>query len=97
WHLPNCTGPASLWRQCREISHFFWTALRFCSTVLLKHTYYSDAIIEKACRIGLYGLVEDGVHDLQPDATNANGQLYTIHGFIASSVDVPLLFAVATR
>nr|CDJ82448.1 unnamed protein product [Haemonchus contortus] len=67
------------------------------STVLLKHTYYSDAIIEKACRIGLYGLVEDGVHDLQPDATNANGQLYTIHGFIASSVDVPLLFAVATR
>ncbi|VDO51561.1 unnamed protein product [Haemonchus placei] len=42
-------------------------------------------------------MVGDGVHDLQPDATNANGQLYTIHGVMANSVDVPLLFAITTR
>ncbi|XGW33977.1 hypothetical protein V3C99_018038 [Haemonchus contortus] len=58
---------------------------------------YSAGVIEKACRLGLCALVANGIHDLQPDAINANGQLYVIHGVMANSVDIPLLFAITTR
>ncbi|XGW09380.1 hypothetical protein V3C99_011575 [Haemonchus contortus] len=92
--FPNCTGPSSQCRQCREISHFLRTTLRFCSTVLPKHTI----LFRRDYREDLQDwLVWLGVHDLQPDATSASGQLYTIHGVMANSVDVPLLFAITTR
>ncbi|KAK6044590.1 hypothetical protein COOONC_17906 [Cooperia oncophora] len=61
------------------------------------HIYFSRSIIEKAAGAGLHALVGDGVHDLQPDATNKTGQLYTIHGVLVNSVDVPLLFAITRR
>nr|CDJ90890.1 unnamed protein product [Haemonchus contortus] len=49
------------------------------------------------CQLNLSALVADGVHDLQPDATNKTGQLYAINGVIANSVDVPILFAITKR
>ncbi|VDO07318.1 unnamed protein product [Haemonchus placei] len=61
------------------------------------HIYYSAEVLEKACQLNLSALVADGVHDLQPDATNKTGQLYVIHGVMADSVDVPLLFAITKR
>ncbi|KAK5971373.1 MULE domain-containing protein [Trichostrongylus colubriformis] len=69
--------------------------LQYSSSTL--HIYFSEQILEKACQLGLCALVADGVHDLQPQATNKMGQLYTIHGVMANSVDVPLLFAITTR
>ncbi|KAK6017013.1 hypothetical protein OSTOST_17499, partial [Ostertagia ostertagi] len=45
----------------------------------------------KACQLGLCALVGDGVHDLQPSATNQTGQLYIIHGVMPNSVDFRLL------
>uniref|UniRef100_W6NHY1 MULE transposase domain-containing protein n=1 Tax=Haemonchus contortus TaxID=6289 RepID=W6NHY1_HAECO len=54
-------------------------------------------VYKKACQLNLSALVADGVHDLQPDATNKTGQLYVIHGVMADSVDVPLLFAITKR
>ncbi|KAK5975347.1 hypothetical protein GCK32_002105 [Trichostrongylus colubriformis] len=47
--------------------------------------------------VRLCALVTDSVHDLQPDATNKTEQLYVIHGVLANSVDVPLVFAITTR
>ncbi|VDN30853.1 unnamed protein product [Cylicostephanus goldi] len=55
------------------------------------HIYYSTKTIEGARTDGLYALVADGVHDLQPDATNKRGQLYTIHGVCNDTIDVPLV------
>ncbi|KHJ92274.1 hypothetical protein OESDEN_07846 [Oesophagostomum dentatum] len=60
------------------------------------HLYYSVKTIEMAQQHGLYALVADGVHDLQPDATSKCGQLYTVHGVCNSTVDVPLLHAITT-
>ncbi|CAJ0597700.1 unnamed protein product [Cylicocyclus nassatus] len=60
------------------------------------HMYYSTATIEKAQRFGLYALVADGVHDLQPDATAKCGQLYTVHGVCNDTMDAPLLYAITT-
>ncbi|VDM73968.1 unnamed protein product [Strongylus vulgaris] len=60
------------------------------------HMYYSLETIEMAQRHGLYVLVADGVHDLQPDATNRKGQLYTVHGVCNNTIDVPLLYAITT-
>ncbi|KAK6022144.1 hypothetical protein OSTOST_12171 [Ostertagia ostertagi] len=69
-------------------------------TAFLQHStpevqvYYSIPTIEV-----LYALVGDGVHDMQPDATNKLGQLYTIQGVltIRTGDDVPLLYAVIRR
>ncbi|KAK6031803.1 hypothetical protein OSTOST_02036, partial [Ostertagia ostertagi] len=58
------------------------------------HIYFSAASIERACRCGLQALVADGVHDLQPNATNKTGQVYIIHGVVANSVDMSLLYAI---
>ncbi|KAK5965450.1 MULE domain-containing protein, partial [Trichostrongylus colubriformis] len=69
--------------------------LQYQSSTL--HIYFSERILEKACQVGLYALVADGAHDLQPQNTNKLGQLYTIHGVMANSVDVPLLFAITMR
>ncbi|CAJ0602959.1 unnamed protein product [Cylicocyclus nassatus] len=60
------------------------------------HMYYSTTTIEKAQRFGLYALVADGVHDLQPDATAKCGQLYTVHGVCNDTMDAPLLYAITT-
>ncbi|VDK64854.1 unnamed protein product, partial [Cylicostephanus goldi] len=61
------------------------------------HMYYSTKTIGMAQRHGLYALVADGVHDLQPDATNQIGQLYTVHGVCNDTMDVPLLYAITTK
>ncbi|CAJ0591882.1 unnamed protein product [Cylicocyclus nassatus] len=60
------------------------------------HMYYSADTIEMARTHGLYALVADGVHDLQPDATKKKGQLYTVHGICNNTVDMPLLYAITT-
>ncbi|CAJ0599924.1 unnamed protein product [Cylicocyclus nassatus] len=75
------------------------------------HMYYTVDTIEVLClqivtqmdvfqmaqRQGLYALVADGVHDLQPDATNKIGQLYTVHGICSNTRDVTLLYAITTK
>ncbi|KAK5982260.1 hypothetical protein GCK32_014002 [Trichostrongylus colubriformis] len=45
----------------------------------------------------MFALVANGVHDLQPEATNKTGQLYVIHGVLANSMDIPLLSAITAR
>ncbi|KAK5986707.1 hypothetical protein GCK32_007689 [Trichostrongylus colubriformis] len=47
--------------------------------------------VEKACQLGMFALVADGVHDLQPEATNKTGQLCyypwsvgKLHGYTTS-------------
>ncbi|KAK5986797.1 hypothetical protein GCK32_017601 [Trichostrongylus colubriformis] len=69
--------------------------LQYSSSTL--HIYFSEQILEKACQVGLCALVADGAHNLQPQVTEKMGQLYTIHGVMANSVDVPLLFAITMR
>ncbi|KAK6026191.1 hypothetical protein OSTOST_07889 [Ostertagia ostertagi] len=54
-------------------------------------------VIARACRCGLKALVADGVHDLQPSVTNKAGQVYIIHGVVANSVDMSLLYAITLR
>ncbi|KAK6020742.1 hypothetical protein OSTOST_13598, partial [Ostertagia ostertagi] len=61
------------------------------------HIYYSARTVEKACQLGLWALVADGVHDLQPKAICKTGKLYTVHGVVATSVDFPLLYAITVR
>nr|CDJ91191.1 unnamed protein product [Haemonchus contortus] len=59
--------------------------------------YYFAWVIEKACALRLKAIVADGVHGLQPDATNKIGQLYVIHGVTGNGVDTPLLDAITIR
>ncbi|KAL6739669.1 hypothetical protein Aduo_013099 [Ancylostoma duodenale] len=60
------------------------------------HMYYSSNTIQLSFQRGLWTLVADGVHDLQPDATNMCGQLYTVHGACNNTIDVSLLYAFTT-
>ncbi|KAL6731483.1 hypothetical protein Aduo_002344 [Ancylostoma duodenale] len=64
------------------------------------HKYYSQEIITKAVNNGLFALVADGVHKLNPRSKKLapirmeEGQLYTKHGVCRGGFEVPLLFAV---
>ncbi|KAK6015131.1 hypothetical protein OSTOST_19449 [Ostertagia ostertagi] len=58
---------------------------------------FFTVLTSKEVRLAFTALVRDGVHDVQPDATNKLGQLYTIHGVLRTGDDVPLLYAVTTR
>ncbi|EYB85280.1 hypothetical protein Y032_0301g1827 [Ancylostoma ceylanicum] len=54
---------------------------------------YQFPNVQMAQQQGLVALVADGVHNLQPDATNKRGQLYTVRGVRNNTIDVPLLYA----
>ncbi|VDO63799.1 unnamed protein product [Heligmosomoides polygyrus] len=58
------------------------------------HIYYTQEIIELACRNGLGALVGDGMFSMHPCTKEKNGQLYTIHGVCEGKVHVPLLYAI---
>ncbi|KAK5983965.1 hypothetical protein GCK32_005735 [Trichostrongylus colubriformis] len=60
------------------------------------HMRTSYILFDEECG-GMFALVADGVHNLQPKATNKTGQLYVIHGVLANSMDIPLLFAITVR
>ncbi|KAK6025285.1 hypothetical protein OSTOST_08824 [Ostertagia ostertagi] len=57
------------------------------------HIYYRPDVIQRACELGLHALVMDGVHNLQPNVTIKQGQLYVIHGVTGNGVDADLLYA----
>ncbi|VDN23610.1 unnamed protein product [Cylicostephanus goldi] len=62
------------------------------------HVYYCKETVEMARDHGLYALVGDGVHNLNP-VTIPNrmdkGQLYVLHAAVQGGIEVPILYAVA--
>lgn len=56
--------------------------------------YYTQEIMELACRNCLEVLVRDGMFSMHPCSKEKNGQLYTIHGVGDGNVHVPLLYAI---
>ncbi|VDK56060.1 unnamed protein product, partial [Cylicostephanus goldi] len=61
------------------------------------HLYFYTDIVEKARDDGMYALIGDGVHNLNP-VTIPNrmdkGQLYVLHAAIQGVIEVPILYAV---
>ncbi|EYC41442.1 hypothetical protein Y032_0569g88 [Ancylostoma ceylanicum] len=64
-------------------------------------TYYSLDVIEKAVEAGLFTLVADGIHQMNPRSNRRarvnieEGQLYTIHGVCEGEIEAPFLYAIA--
>ncbi|KAK6734095.1 hypothetical protein RB195_017707 [Necator americanus] len=67
------------------------------------HIYYSEDVIKRAIDNGLWALIGDGIHKLNPRSKRGSsvrmeeGQLYTIHGVCRGGFEVPLLFAITRR
>ncbi|RCN52761.1 hypothetical protein ANCCAN_01138 [Ancylostoma caninum] len=61
------------------------------------HTYYSEEVILKARNNGLYALIADGVHKLNPITIPDRmdkGQLYIVHAVVSGGIEVPILYAI---
>ncbi|VDM83903.1 unnamed protein product [Strongylus vulgaris] len=64
------------------------------------HIYMSQGIVQRAVDNGLFALVGDGIHQLNPRSKHGagvrieDGQVYTVHGICRGGYEIPLLFAI---
>ncbi|KAK6043893.1 hypothetical protein COOONC_18604 [Cooperia oncophora] len=62
--------------------------------------YHSRKLItlfQMARENGLYGIVADGSHSLQPKTLGRYAQLYCVHGVCNQDLDVPLMFCIMEK
>ncbi|CAJ0590617.1 unnamed protein product [Cylicocyclus nassatus] len=65
------------------------------TTEALLGPYYGKK--DKACRIGLYALMANGMFTLHPKELGRHAQLYCVHAVCSGGVDVPVLFAIIQK